>query len=208
MKNDKLISKSAARKIILNSQMLDGRRKFSKSRKTISDIVEHLGYIQIDTLAVINRAHHHTLWLRNNHYSEKMLHELQTKDRLVFEYWGHAMSYLPMSEFRFALPRMKNFLNPKHRWIKRNIGLSQHLFDDVLKRIKDEGPLTSQDFKSDSDSPRSSWWDWKPAKMALETLYWQGKLMISERRNFQKVYDLTERVLPDWLMLVCRQVRK
>ncbi len=199
MRNGNTIAKSEARKIILNSQMLDGRKRFPKNRETIAGIVEHLGYIQIDTLAVIKRAHHHTLWLRNNHYNESMLHNLQSKDRLVFEYWGHAMSYLPMSDYRFVLPRMRNFLNPKHRWIKRNIELSKHLFEDVLMRIKDEGALTSQDFKNDTDSPRGNWWDWKPAKMALETLYWQGKLMISERQNFQKVYDLTERVLPDWV---------
>lgn len=193
------IPDSFARQLVLKSQLLDGKTKNPKGKKDIIRILNQLGYIQIDTLAVVNRSHHHTFWVRNNNYKQSILHDLQSKDREIFEYWGHAMSYFPMADYRFALPRMKNFLNPKHKWIKRNLELSKHLFDDILDRIRIEGPLSSQHFKSAKDKPRGSWWDWKPAKMALETLYWQGKLMISERRNFQKYYDLTERVLPDWV---------
>jgi len=166
----------------------------------INQIVDRLGYIQIDTINIIERAHHHTLFTRLNNYQPSMLHDLQAKDRTVFEYWGHAMSYLPMRDFRFYLPRMRNFLNPGGKWMLAQMDLAGSLLKPVLKRIRQEGPLSAKDFKADTKK-NGTWWDWKPAKVALELLFWQGKLMVSERRNFQKVYDLTERVIPEHIDL-------
>ncbi|MFQ5604679.1 MAG: winged helix-turn-helix domain-containing protein [bacterium] len=160
-------------------------------------VIDKLGYVQIDTLAVINRSHHHTIWTRCADYEESLLHELQSQDRRVFEYWGHAMCYMPMADFRYCLPRMRHFENPTSQWAQYQMQQSGHLLEPVLERIREEGPLSSKDFKTAPDQKRGSWWDWKPAKVALELLFWKGDLMISQRRNFQKVYDLTERVLPD-----------
>ena len=182
---------------MLNAQLLDGKTKLPKGKKGVVRIFDRLGYIQIDTISVIQRTHHHTLWTRLPSYTQEMLHELQAKDRRIFEYWGHAMSYMPMSDYRYCLPRMQNFKNPRHKWVKQRIEQSGHLMKPVLERIRREGPLSSKDFDPPPGRKGGTWWDWKPAKFALELLLWRGELMISERRKFQKIYDLTERVLPD-----------
>ncbi|MBN2380979.1 YcaQ family DNA glycosylase [candidate division WOR-3 bacterium] len=187
---------SLARRVALNGQLLDGRTSFPKGKEGITRIIEKLGYVQIDTINVINRAHHHTLWTRKADYDPAMLSELQVKDRRVFEYWGHAASYLPMKDYRFYVPMMRSFPDT---WGSRSRQLyekNKHLLAGILDRIRKEGPLGSADFNAPEGKKRGTWWDWKPAKTALELLMWMGKLMVTERRGFQRVYDLTERVLP------------
>ncbi len=187
---------ATARKLVLRTQLLDGHIELPAGKAGIHETISRLGYVQIDTIAVINRAHHHVLWSRNRGYDEMQLHDLQARERSVFEYWGHAMSYLPIADFRYYLSRMESFKNPAGAWAKHQYQKCAHLLAPVLKRIREEGPLTASDFAAPADRKAGTWWDWKPAKVALELLFWQGELMISERRNFQKVYDLTERVLP------------
>lgn len=189
------VSLQQARKMVLQAQLLDGSVKLSKGKEGVAQTVERLGYIQIDTISVIERAHHHTLWNRRADYDQGMLHELQAKDRRIFEYWGHAASYLPMNDYRYYLPRMKWYHDPKSKWVKDRLERCGHWMKPVLKRIDREGALSSKDFEA-SRKKGGQWWDWKPAKVALELLFWQGKLMITQRRNFHRVYDLTERVLP------------
>ncbi len=186
-----------ARRIALNAQLLDGRTKLPDGKEGIFQAIEKLGYIQIDTIAVIRRAHHHILWTRRPDYTPDMLHELQVQDRRVFEYWGHAASYLPMSDFRYYLPRKRSYKDPRSKWENDRLEKYGHLMEPVLDRIRKEGPLASKDFDPPPGTKRGTWWDWKPSKIALEMLFWRGELMITERNNFQKVYDLTERVLPE-----------
>lgn len=184
-----------ARRVALNAHLLDGNAKLPPGKEGTAQTIESLGYVQIDTIAVIERAHHHTLWSRQPDYDPVMLHELQAKDRRVFEYWGHAASYLPLSDYRYYLPRMRAF--PRTNGEKEALKTHATLMDSILERIRQEGALTSKDFDPPPGQKRGSWWDWKPAKIALELLFWRGDLMIAERRNFQRVYDLAERVLPD-----------
>ena len=191
------ISPKEVVQIVLNTQLLDGKSNPVNRKKDIARIVNKLGYIQIDTISVINRAHHHIIWTRNNNYSEKYLHDLQAKDKLIFEYWTHAMSFIPMEDYKYSLPRMLNFKNPKSKWLKYRFNQSKNYFTSVLERVKNEGPLSSSDFENDTGKKGGTWWEWKPAKTALEYLFWRGDLMISERKNFQKFYDLRERVLPN-----------
>jgi hypothetical protein len=190
------LSRSAARALAIHAQLLDGQTDLPPGKHGVLRTIDQLGYVQIDTIATVKRSHHHTLWTRHSDYGEEHLHELQGRDRLIFEYWGHAMSYLPMADYRFCLPRMRNFRNPTHAWIGHRLEGCAHLLDSILQRIREEGPLSAKDFVASKDEKRGSWWDWKPAKFALEYLFWRGDLMISERRNFQKVYDLAERILP------------
>jgi uncharacterized protein YcaQ len=191
------ISRDEASRIVLNAQLLNGNSKLPGGKNGTAGIINKLGYIQIDTISVIKRAHHHILWTRNNDYSEKHLHDLQANDKLIFEYWAHAMSFIPMEDYRYSLPRMINFRKPKSKWLKYRFNQSRKYFDYVLDRIKSEGQLSSSDFENDTGKKGGTWWDWKPTKTALEYLFWRGDLMISERKNFQKFYDLRERVLPD-----------
>jgi uncharacterized protein YcaQ len=189
------ISLAQARNLAMNCQLLDGNTKINKGKAGVVQVIEHLGYIQVDTIAVIERAHHHTIWTRVPSYRPEMLDELQARDRKVFEYWGHAASYLPMKDYRFYLPKMKTNLSEHPRWQKWADN-NKKLLNQVLKRIQKEGPLGAKDFADSHKKKRGTWWDWKPAKTALETLHTTGELMVFARRKFERVFDLTERVLP------------
>ena len=195
-----ILSKNTSRQLAIKAQLLPFQGSICDST-TIYPIIRQLGYVQIDTISVVNRAHHQTLWARCNSYNESQLDQLQARERKIYEYWAHAMAYLPMEDFRYSLPRMKNFQNPNSRWAKHSLEKCRYIINDVYKRIEEEGPLGSKDFKNGDGKKSGEWWDWKPAKLALELLYWQGKLMVSERNKFQKKYDLTERVLPDGIDL-------
>ena len=188
------ISASRARRLALRCQGLDGAWKPPKGKEGAARAVERLGYVQIDTIAVVQRAHHHTFWSRCPDYAPEMLHELQAHDRRVFEYWSHAASFLPMCDYRFYLPRMRGArAAPRTRQFLEG---NAKLVKNIIARIRKEGPLGSADFAAPPGRKRGSWWDWKPAKHALEVLFDVGELMVRERRNFQRRYDLTERVLP------------
>ncbi|MBA3649093.1 MAG: winged helix-turn-helix domain-containing protein [Chitinophagales bacterium] len=183
------ISNQMARQIVLQSQLLDHPFPLS-GKESVLKTIEHLSYIQIDTISVVERAHHHILWSRVADYKKSWLDQLQ-KEKLVFEYWSHAASYLPMKDYRFSLMRKRAYLRGKSHWFEQDKMLKKL----VLLRIKNEGPLQSKDFEASVQGPRE-WYYWKPSKRALEQLFMEGKLMVSHRQGFQKVYDLTERVLP------------
>jgi uncharacterized protein YcaQ len=165
---------------------------FGRGKTGVLEAIRHLGYVQIDTIAVVERAHHHTLWSRLADYRPAQLDELQAKDRKVFEYWSHAASFLPVQDYRYSLPRMRAIASGQRHWFRRN----RKLMEAVLKRIATEGPLSASDFEAPPGSRRRNWFDWKPAKRALEQLFMEGRIMVDRRRGFQKVYDLPERVLP------------
>jgi uncharacterized protein len=189
------LSLDQARRIAVQSQRL-ASSSLGTGKEGIAQIIEHLGYVQIDTIAVVARAHHHTLWARCPDYDPTFLHDLVAVDRRIFEYWAHAIAFLPMSDYRFYIPRMTRHRTSSRAWLSAWKQEHGHILDEVLTRIRKEGALTSKDFVPPPGTIRGTWWDWKPAKRALEILFWQGDLMIAERRGFQKVYDLTERVLP------------
>ncbi|MBO0593598.1 YcaQ family DNA glycosylase [Cellulophaga sp. E16_2] len=186
----KSISLREAQKIVLLSQKLPTQKVATDSKNVTLSAIEHLGYIQIDTISVIERAHHHTLYNRNSSYNSDHLQTL-VSDKKVFEYWAHAASFLPMADYRFSLPRKHAIASGKQKhWFKRD----EKLMNAVLERIKFEGPLMAKDF--DKKGVKHGEWKTAPTKQALENLFMQGDLMITKRVNFHKVYDLTERVLP------------
>ncbi|HLP51948.1 MAG TPA: crosslink repair DNA glycosylase YcaQ family protein [Chitinophagales bacterium] len=181
------LTNKEARNIILTSQGL-ADNSFGKKKEGALNAIEHLGYVQIDTISVVERAHHHTIWSRVNDYHRKYLDEL-VEDKKVFEYWSHAAAYLPMRDYRFSLMRKNLYATRKLGWYF-NKRATKFIYD----RIKAEGPLQSKDFEE--KKKQGGWWNWKESKIALEQLYMEGKLMATSRKGFQKVYDLTERVLP------------
>jgi hypothetical protein len=165
----------------------------------VRELIRQLGYVQIDTISVVERAHHHTIWSRIDSYDKSHLDLLLEQDRAIFEYWGHAASYLPMEDFRYALPRMQRFPDA-NSWERQFFDKYHHLMDEILHRIRQEGALGTRDFSDTRiDKPANGWGSEKPAKLALELLFWKGELMVSRRQNFQRIYDLRERILPDWV---------
>jgi uncharacterized protein YcaQ len=181
------------RRIALHQQGLLRNDSFGRGKGAVLRAIEQIGYVQIDTISVVERAHHHVLGSRVANYRATMLEQL-VRERKLFEYWFHAAAWLPMADYRFSLPRMHQ-LNGERHWFK---GSDTRLMHEILARIAADGPLRARDFE-DTRQSNSGWWDWKPAKQALEQLFMQGELMVSAREGFQKVYDLPERVLPDWV---------
>ncbi|WP_132315428.1 winged helix-turn-helix domain-containing protein [Pseudobacteriovorax antillogorgiicola] len=169
--------------MIFSCQKLDSDSKDTKA------IIEHLGYVQLDTISVLEKAHHHVLWARNSNYRPVELDQL-VEQRVVFEYWSHAASILPMRDYRYSLYLKRQFRETS------NWNRDKKMMKLVLKRIRDEGPLQSSDFKRELKKTSSGWWDWKPAKKALERLFLDGDLEVTRREAFRKVYDLPENVIP------------
>ena len=185
------LSIQQARKLVLLSQRLPPAKQTGSAIIATLSAIEHLGYIQIDTISAIQRAHHHTLWNRNPRYNASHLDQLLAEKK-IFEYWSHAAAYLPMRDYRYSLPRKQALISgdQKH-WYE----CDEKLIKLVLNRIASEGPLMAKDFEHSSEKS-GEWWKSKPAKRALEYLFMQGDLMVPYRVNFHKAYDLTERVLP------------
>ena len=177
------ISTRDARRLFLHRQGLLRRYPFGRGGQAVARAIERLGWVQIDTISVVERAHHHVLRSRVAGYRPGWLDDLQHKDRAVFEYWSHAAAYLPMRDYRFALPRMEAMRNRTERWIRSR---DDKLMAEVLTRVEAEGPLMARQFES-SESGESGWCNWKPAKRALEQLFMQGDR------------DAAARVLPDEL---------
>ena len=184
-------SPARLRQLALGHQGLAGKRKLGSGLAGARKVLERIGYVQIDTISVVARAHHHTFFTRVSKYDEGIPNRL-VKRGLAFEYWGHAAAYLPMRDYRFALPMMRAVREGRIGW---NLKRDEKVRAWVRDRIRDEGPLFARDFE-DPRQTRKGWWDWKPAKRALEQLFMEGELMSIERQGFQKRYDLAERVLP------------
>jgi len=188
------LSLKQARKLILLSQGIHRPRDFGSDKASALNAITRLSYVQIDTISVVERAHHHVIWSRSPSYKPEWLNTLMAEKK-VFEYWSHAAAYLPMQDYRYSLPRKQALRSTDKHWHTRDTKVAKF----VLDRITAEGPLQAKDFERAVATKGSGWWDWKPAKIALEQLFMEGELMVLERRGFQKVYDLAERVLPSWV---------
>lgn len=177
--------------------------------RSLLALVERLGCVQIDTLQRVNRSHYLALWSRLGSYPPALFDALayggqdehgQTVERALFEFWFHAACYLPLSVYRYRMPRMQRVAqgggSSTRAWLAQPG--TRKLLQDVYARVSRQGPLRARDFEHHGPR-RGAWWDWKPAKQALEHLFSRGDLLISGRDNFQRIYDLTERVLPDWV---------
>lgn len=181
------------RQLALASQGLGGRKRFGKGLAGTLAAIEHLGYVQIDTLSVVERAHHHVLWNRVPGYSSQYLNQLSSAGK-IFEYWFHAAAYLPMRDFRFALPRMLSFRRDESPYFR---SVDKALMAEILARVRGEGMLKTRDLK-ESTKGKGVWWDHGPGRRALDKLFMQGDLMIRERNGMEKLYVLPEQLLsPD-----------
>jgi uncharacterized protein YcaQ len=162
----------------------------------LAETVGTLGYVQVDSVNVLERAHHHILFSRSHTYRQKDLRALVEKDGALFENWTHDASIIPSAFFPYWRHRFKREeARMRAQWTTR---FGSDGFDDDLARVHDriavEGPLMARHFEG--DKPSTGWWDWHPSKAALEFLWRTGTLAVARREGFQKVYDLTERVIP------------
>jgi len=171
------------------------------TRETIYEIVNKIGCVQIDTISVVRRSQYLVPWSRLGSYEPSDLDALQSSaDRRLFEGWQHATCIIPLTEYRYQMPHQRNLREHPTTWYQRWLtdhGLSETI-EMVRQRIQRDGALKVSDFEH-GDHPSGAWWNWRPAKVALEFLYVLGDLMVAGREKFQRVYDLTERVLPRWV---------
>ena len=187
-----ILTPSQARKTILHSAGLSKRGQFGKGREAVYKLIDHLGYVQLDTNYTVERAHHHTIAARVPDYKLEWLEELQADGR-IFEFLTADSGYIPMSNFRWSLPVKEGFSTSRKPLTSAEI----NLMNKVLDRISREGPLMVKDFENDRQEASSGWWDWRPAKVALERLYLDGRLMITRKKDFHKIYDLPINIIPD-----------
>lgn len=155
-----------------------------------------MGVLQIDTISVVARSPYLVLFSRLGSYDGAWLEELLAEGAL-FEYWAHEASFLPIEDYALVRRRM---LDPERMgWKYRAEWVDQHRpeLERVLAHVRERGAVRSTDFARRSDAA-SGWWEWKPEKRALEALFTAGHLMVARRQAFQRVYDLRERVHPDW----------
>jgi uncharacterized protein len=191
----------ALRAVALCVQRLNRDISTQPVRDTIYDTVNQIGCVQIDTLHMVRRSHYLVLWSRIGNYEPNDLDALSSRgNRRLFEGWQHAASIIPLSEYCYQLPRQREMREHPGDWYNRwlNDSVQSEFIPQVLERIRTNGPLRVSDFESDGHQG-GTWWNWRPAKVALEFLFANGELMVTDRAKFQRVYDLTERVLPSWV---------
>lgn len=189
------IDLARARRIAFAASGLGDAAAFPSGAEGAVAAIGHLSSVQIDTLSVVERAHHHILWSRVPRYAKRHLEAIETPPQRAIEYWTHAAAYLPVTEYRYCIPRMERVRAEGHDWFEWDPKVAAQ----VLGRIRAEGPLRVQDFTRVAGGPGrgpGGWWEWKPAKIALEYLFHAGDLVSVGRAGFQKRYDLAERSLP------------
>jgi uncharacterized protein len=185
------LSGDEARRIWLRAQRLDAPAPFGDGPEATRAAVEHLGYVQIDTINVIERSHHHILWTRIPGYRRAHLRQAQTIDKSVFEYWTHALSYVPTKDMPFFLPDMKRHRLAPKSWFA---SVTREDLRKVMTLIRRDGALSIRDIDDDVLVEKDhAWASRKPSKRALQLAFYDGALTVSERSGMLKTYELTER---------------
>ncbi|KAB7897714.1 hypothetical protein GA565_17960 [Rouxiella sp. S1S-2] len=190
------ITLQAARTLHLAAQQLQYPLKTQATPDCLLSAIRRMALLQIDTISVVARSPYLVLFSRLGEYPPEWL-ESTLFEQKIFEYWAHEACFIPIEDYRLLRHRM---LDPhKMGWKFNQAWFDEHQTDiqALLKHISTHGPVRSADFKAEKRAT-SGWWDWKPHKKHLETLFTRGDLMVVERRNFHRVYDLRENVLPQW----------
>ena len=183
--------KAHARRIWLRAQRLDESAPFGDGPGAVRAAVEHLGYVQIDTIHVVERCHHQILYTRIPAYRREHLHRAQSIDKTVFEYWTHALSYVPTRDLRFYVRAMKRDWTDRSAWFG---AVKDADLRKVLRRIRRNGALTIRDIDDDVLVDKDhEWASRKPSKRALQLLFYRGVLTVSQRSGMLKTYELLTR---------------
>ena len=180
-----------ARRLWLRAQRLDEAAPFGDGPQATRRAVEHLGYVQIDTINVVERCHHQILYTRIPAYRRAHLHQAQSIDKTVFEYWTHALSYVPTRDLRFFIRSMRRDWRAHRAWfgVVKDADLRK-----VLARLREHGPLTIRDIDDDVLVDKNhAWASRKPSKHALQLAFYRGQVTVSRRTGMLKTYELMRR---------------
>ena len=198
------------RALALHAQALDAPnpRGFRAGEDDVCAAIRRVGWLQLDTLQVVNRAQYVTLWSRLGDYDADILDRLlfdggessPNNRRRLFEYWAHAACAIPLAEYRNFIPLMRRRERGRGNWRREWIANPENsrLVRTILESVNANGAARPADFRAEKKKP-GAWWNWDSAKIALEYLYDIGELAIANRINFQRIYDIRRRVLPDWV---------
>jgi uncharacterized protein YcaQ len=197
MTKQAILTNDAARRLFLDRHALAEAPTGPASGAALADLIRRIGFVQIDSINTVARAHQMILWSRRQSYQPAALDRLLERDRLMWEHWTHDASILPVEMFAHWTHR---FVRNRARLVERWTGWQRdgfhEKFDEVLQRVADHGPVTAAEVGEGEARGSGGWWDWHPSKAALEYLWHVGELSITRREGFRKVYDLTERVIP------------
>jgi uncharacterized protein YcaQ len=191
-----ILTPGALRALLLTVQGLDRPLEHTATKDDVLAAIRRMQALQIDTIHVVARSPYLVLWSRLGAYEPRWLTDLLA-ERAIFEYWSHEACFLPVEDYpiyrSLMLAGQTRSSGYARRWLHENRAIAAALMD----HIRANGAVRSTDFVRTDGKP-GGWWNWKVEKMALEMLFIVGDLMIDRRENFQRVYDLRERVLPAW----------
>ncbi len=197
MTNRPLIDNATARHIWLDRHGFGGSQSGSGRGADLAEVIRDLGFVQVDSVNTLARAHDLILWSRRQQYRPAALGHLLDKERGVFEHWTHDASVIPIEYFPHWQHRfIRDRSHLQRRWSEWQGGDFLSIVEDVRARIEADGECKSGELAGDAPRASGGWWDWHPSKTALEYLWRVGELSVARREGFQKVYDLTERVIP------------
>ena len=191
------LTSQSARQLLLDLQGLGKPPSGARDVGSFAATVESLGMVQLDSIDVLVRAHHHILWSRHTAYRSRSYDQLLTRQRRVFEHFTHDAAILPMDLYPYWQRQSKRRAERYERsdWGKEMASIETQY--SILKRIESEGPVCSRDFTGQADKSKHAWMR-PPHKLALDYLWLKGELSVSHRDKFIKYYDLTERVIPEF----------
>lgn len=190
------LSNAAARRLFLDRHGLSETPQGEAHGPALLDLIERLGFVQLDSINTVARAHDLILFSRRPRYRPKSLKLLYERDRALFEHWTHDAAVIPMRYYPYwHLRRERDAELLRNRWSEWRREGFEAKFQDVLDMIRERGPVCSADVGEGETRGSGGWWDWHPSKTALEYLWRSGELAVVKREGFRKYYDLTERAL-------------
>ncbi|MPZ12238.1 MAG: winged helix-turn-helix domain-containing protein [Kiloniellaceae bacterium] len=200
MNSPRVIDNRTTRRLFLQRQGLSFPPQKKLSDQGLLELIEHLGFVQVDSIQTVERAHHMILFARNQTYRRRQLSRLIEEDAALFEHWTHDASIIPSRFYPYWKRRFaQEEERLRERWRRwRGNGFEDEL-DSVLQHVRDNGRVLARELgNDDAENPKTNggWWDWHPSKTALEYHWRCGQLAVAARDGFQKVYDLAERILP------------
>lgn len=185
------LTKAQARRAWLHAQRLDAEAPFGNDARATPAAIAHLGYVQIDTIHVIERCHHHILFTRIPGYRREHLHQAQTRDKTVFEYWAHALAYMPTADFRYHVRDMRTYTPRTEPALQ---ALKKGDVRKIVARIRRQGPLNIRNIEDEVLIEKvGAWSSRKPSRRSLQLAFNKGLLTVSERTGMLKTYELTTR---------------
>lgn len=192
------LSIGEARRVALAAQQFLASGGPPRNATALAEIVRRLGVVQIDSVNVLVRSHYLPIFSRRGSYKTALLERAAYDNRLLFEYWGHEASFLPIESYPLFRWRMDDARNGIGTWggLKRYATTHKELVKGVLDQLHERGPLGASEL-IDGGKSQGAWWGWSQGKQIMEWLFWSGIVTTAKRRNFERLYDLTERVLPE-----------